>query len=178
MEWSREILEDLADPPSRKEVGDAIQSQTAQLIVKMGYWLIFLSMAVLLWWIRSMISYFSHGKVRKFQFKDAVFVTIFKRKGDSHDSDNLCGISLLAIALKILTKLRPLVVPSSRSFPSLSVALEVNVEQLTWFSLQDNFKRSAWNKMLAFNAAFIDLSKVFDSVPCDGLSQVSSSRYS
>ena len=38
-------------------------------------------------------------------FKDALIVTIYKRKGDRRDCDNHCGISLLSITGKVLAKI-------------------------------------------------------------------------
>lgn len=106
------------------------------------------------------------------QFKDAVIVTIYKHKGDSCDCDNHGGISLLAIASKILTKIL--------QYRLVHVILNdvISESQCDFRSEQGTMgmifaARQLQEKCVEQNnglfVVFIELTKAFDSVPCDSL---------
>ena len=106
-------------------------------------------------------------------FKDASIIYLYKRKGNPHASDNHSGISLLSIAGKILAK-------------NLLNRLNVHLDQAGLIpESQCGFRKDGGTIDMIFTArqlqekcqeqnvdlymTFVDLTKAFDTVSCDGL---------
>ena len=98
-------------------------------------------------------------------FKDALIVNIYKRKGDRQDCGNYRGISLLAIASQIFAKilLQRLLVVAKDVLPEAQCGFRssrsTNDIIFTLRQLQEN---------KSLYIAFVDFSKAFDSIsrPC------------
>ena len=106
------------------------------------------------------------------QFKDANVVTIWKRKGSESDCNNYRGISLLAIAGKILGKVLLKRLTSTIIEPVLPVSqcgfrANRGTTDMIFCARQMQEKSREQHKDL--HMVFIDLTKAFDSINRTGL---------
>lgn len=102
------------------------------------------------------------------QLKDAVFVTIYKRKGDSRDCNKHRGTLLLAIASKILTKIMQYWFVTSildDIVSELQCDFRSNHGTSIWFLPLDSYKRNAWSTTSVSIWSSLTLLKVLTSSP-------------
>ncbi|KAI8506599.1 hypothetical protein Bbelb_160260 [Branchiostoma belcheri] len=104
-------------------------------------------------------------------FKDAMIVTIYKRKGDRRDCGNSRGISLLSIAGKLLAKvaLSRLQVISEEILPESQCGFRPDRGTTDMIFALRQLQEKAMEQRMGLYIVFIDFTKAFDSVGRDAL---------
>ena len=99
-------------------------------------------------------------------FKDALIVTIYKRKGERNDCGNHRGISLLAIAGKILAKivLNRLKLLSEEVLPESQCGFRAGRSTTDMIFTLRQLQEKAIEQQLPLYIVFVDFSKAFDTV--------------
>ena len=107
--------------------------------------------------------------------RDAVIVSLYKNKGEKSDCSNYRGITLLSIACKILARVllnRLIPTTAQENTPESQCGFRSNrgtVDMI--FMLRQIFEKCREQNMGLY-AAFVDLTKDFDTVSRDGLRKI------
>ena len=104
--------------------------------------------------------------------RDAVLVSLYKNKGEKSDCSNYRGITLLSIAGKILARvllnrLIPMIAQENSPESQCGFRFNRGAVDMIFVLRQIQGKRREQNMCLY--AAFVDLTKAFDTVSHDGL---------
>jgi hypothetical protein len=104
--------------------------------------------------------------------RDAVIVSLYKKKGEKSDCSNYRGITLLSIAGKILARvlldrLIPSIAEENLTESQCGFRANRGTTDMTFVLRQIQEKCREQN--MGLYAAFIDLTKAFDTVSRDGL---------
>ena len=105
-------------------------------------------------------------------FRNALIVTIYKRKGDRAECGNHQGISLLAIAGKVLAKivLNRLKLISKEILPESQCGFQAGRSTSdNWSSLCANSKRKATEQHQPLHCGLVYFTKALDTVDCTTL---------
>ena len=107
--------------------------------------------------------------------RDAVMVSLYKNKGEKSDCSNYSGITLLSIAGKILACIM-------LNILILMIAQENTPESQCWFKsnrgtvdmifVLRQIQKKCREQNMGLYAAFVDLTKAFDTVNRDGLWEI------
>ena len=99
-------------------------------------------------------------------FKDALIVMIYKRKGDRRDCDNHCGISLLSIAVKVLAKitLNRLKIISEQLLPESQCGFCAGRSTADMVFTLRQLQEKAVEQQRSLYVVFVDFSKAFNTV--------------
>ena len=99
--------------------------------------------------------------------RDAVIVSLYKNKGEKTDCSNYQGITLLSIAGKILAhvSLNNLILTIAQENMPESQCGFIDTHIFVLRQIQEKYRE----QYVGLNAAFIDLTKAFDTVSRDGL---------
>ena len=114
------------------------------------------------------------GKTLSQDFKDALIVTIYKRKGDRADCGNHRGVSLLAIAGKVLAKiiLNRLKSITEQVLPESQCGFRPGRSTIDMIFTLRQLQEKAVEQHQSLYIVFVDFSKAFDSVDRDTLWKV------
>ena len=99
-------------------------------------------------------------------FKDAIIVKIYNRKGDRRNCDNQCGISLLSIAGKVLAKimLNRLKIISEQLLPESQCGFHAGRSTADMVFTLRQLQEKAVEKQRSLYIVFVDFSKAFNTV--------------
>ena len=99
-------------------------------------------------------------------FKDALIVMIYKKKGDRRDCDNHHGIFSLSIAGKVLAKimLNRMKTISEQLLPESQCGFVLAGQLLTWYLLLRQLQEKAVEQQRSLYIVFMDFSKTFNTV--------------
>ena len=116
------------------------------------------------------ISYWNCGEVPQ-SLKDAQFVQLYKNKGEKSDCNNYRGISLLSVFGKAVAKivLQRLQVLGERIYPESQCGFRPNRSTVDMIFTLRQLQEKCREKRVPFYAAFVDLTKAFDTVSRTGL---------
>ena len=110
------------------------------------------------------------------EFKDALIVHIFKRKGDQSVCDDHCGISLLSIPGKILARvilnLLTKHVSENNILPESQCGFWSGRSTMNMIFTAHQLQEKCQEQQHELYAPFIDLTKAFDSVDTSALWEV------
>ena len=100
-------------------------------------------------------------------YKRQVIVSLYKNKGEKTDCSNYQGITLLSIAGKILAHvlLNNLILTIAQENMPESQCGFIDMHIFVLRQIQEKYRE----QYVGLNAAFIDLTKAFDTVNHDGL---------
>ena len=107
-------------------------------------------------------------------FKDALIVTIYKKKGESNDCENHRGISLLSIAGKILAKmiLNRIKLLSEDVLPESQCGFRTGRSTNDMIFILRQIQEKAIEQQKPLYIVFVDFSKAFDTVDRETLWKV------
>ena len=107
------------------------------------------------------------------EFRDATIVHIYKRKGDRQSCDNHRGISLLSLASKILARiiLSHLLdhLENSHLLPESQSGFIADRGTIDMVFAARQLQEKCIEQHCDIYTTFVDLTKAFDTVSCDGL---------
>jgi len=104
--------------------------------------------------------------------RDAVIVSLYKNKGEKSDCSNYRGITLLSIAGKILARLllnRLIPTIAEENTPESQCGFRANRGTTDMVFVLRQIQEKCREQNMGLYAAFIDLTKAFDTVSRDGL---------
>ena len=104
--------------------------------------------------------------------RDAVIVSLYKNKGEKLDCSNYRGVILLSIAGKILAHVllnRLILMITQKSMPESQCGFRSNRGTIDMIFMQRQIREKCREQNMGLYAAFIHLTKAFDTVSCDGL---------
>ena len=98
-------------------------------------------------------------------FKDALIVMIYKRKGDRRDCNNHCGISLFSIAGMVLAKiiLNRLRTISEQLLPESQCGFHAGRSTADMIFTLRQLQEKAMEQQRSLNMVFVDFSKTFNT---------------
>lgn len=104
--------------------------------------------------------------------RDAVIVSLYKNKGEKSDCSNYRGVTLLSIAGKILARVildRLIPTVAEENLPESQCGFRANRSTTDMTFVLRQIQEKCREQNVGLYAAFIDLTKAFDTVSRDGL---------
>ena len=104
--------------------------------------------------------------------KGAVIVSLYKNKGGKSDCSNYQGITLLSIAGKILAHVllnRLILTIAKENMPESQCGFRSNKGTIDMIFVLMQIQEKCREQTMGLYAAFVDLTKAFDTVSRDGL---------
>ena len=104
--------------------------------------------------------------------RDAVIVSLYKNKGEKLDCSNYRGVTLLSIAGKILAHVllnRLILMITQKSMPESQCGFRSNRGTIDMIFMLRQILEKCREQNMGLYAAFVDLTKAFDTVSHDGL---------
>ena len=104
--------------------------------------------------------------------RDAVIVSLYKNKGEKSDRSNNRGITLLSIACKILARVllnRLIPTTAQENTPESQCGFSANIGTVDVIFVLRKIQEKCREHNMGLYAAFVDLTKAFDTVSRDGL---------
>ena len=99
--------------------------------------------------------------------RNAVIVSLHKNKGGKPDCSNYRGITLLSIAGKILARVYPMI--AQENTPESPCGFRSNRGTVDMIFVLGQIQEKCTEQNMGLYAAFVDLTKAFDTVSGDGL---------
>ena len=104
--------------------------------------------------------------------RDAVIVSLYKNKGDKSDCSNYRGVTLLSILCTILARVlldRLIQTIDEENLPESQCGFRANRSTANMIFALRQIQEKCREKNMGLYAAFIDMTKAFDTISRDGL---------